>query len=292
MGKLTHAPVATNAEQQMPRKRRRGSSETPSANALRERVRAQNMKRAYLNLQKTLPQVPPDTKLPRLNILLLAIDYISHLRCMLRSENQTERSLNSLEDKNGMFRPFIEKWPIRTQLLSDFLRPQVNESQMRQQIFMKEKRAWWKSCLLEKRRFFRRNTRTRVKARDILFRGREGVKTLFPAVNHIHGASLTTGVRFTKLLKSFSFGSKINLMCSMFIHRISVISFRPSMKRPYRDHCSCIQNKVVWSLFFNLSYRYENKSWNFYLLKERLKMTLAWWGISAKKTQKIEHFHL
>lgn len=108
MGKLTHAPVATNAEQQMPRKRRRGSSETPSANALRERVRAQNMKRAYLNLQKTLPQVPPDTKLPRLNILLLAIDYISHLRCMLRSENQTERSLNSLEDKNGMLRPFIE----------------------------------------------------------------------------------------------------------------------------------------------------------------------------------------
>lgn len=66
------------------------------------------MKRAYLKLQKTLPQVPPDTKLPRLNILLLAIDYISHLRCVLRSENQSEPSFNNLEDKSGMLRPFIE----------------------------------------------------------------------------------------------------------------------------------------------------------------------------------------
>ena len=92
----------------MPGKRRKGSSDNPSANALRERVRAQNMKRAYLKLQKTLPQVPPDTKLPRLNILLLAIDYISHLRSVLRSENQSERKFANLEDKSGMLRPFIE----------------------------------------------------------------------------------------------------------------------------------------------------------------------------------------
>ena len=109
MGKLSHAPTAANEGRQMPRKRRKGSSDTPSANALRERVRAQNMKRAYLNLQKTLPQVPPDTKLPRLNILLLAIDYISHLRCVLRNDNhQPERTLPNLQDKSGMFRPFIE----------------------------------------------------------------------------------------------------------------------------------------------------------------------------------------
>ena len=112
MGKLSHAPLPANADQQMPRKRRKGSSETPSANALRERVRAQNMKRAYLNLQKTLPQVPPDTKLPRLNILLLAIDYISHLRCVLRSANQPERRYDNLQDKSGMFRPFIEVSPL------------------------------------------------------------------------------------------------------------------------------------------------------------------------------------
>lgn len=108
MGKLTHTSIVTDTKQQIPRKRRKGRSDTPSANALRERVRAQNMKKAYLNLQKTLPQVPPDTKLPRLNILLLAIDYISHLRCVLRSETQGERNYTNLEDKSGMLRPFIE----------------------------------------------------------------------------------------------------------------------------------------------------------------------------------------
>ena len=69
------------------------------------------MKRAYLKLQKTLPQVPPDTKLPRLNILLLAIDYISHLRDVLHNGTcaAEENSLpHKVEDKCGMFRPFIE----------------------------------------------------------------------------------------------------------------------------------------------------------------------------------------
>lgn len=110
MGKFapTIAPATDN---QLPRRRRKGSSDTPSANALRERVRAQNMKRAYLKLQKTLPQVPPDTKLPRLNILLLAIDYISHLRGVLHNETLTpERNCSprNVEEKCGMFRPFIE----------------------------------------------------------------------------------------------------------------------------------------------------------------------------------------
>ncbi|EDO35172.1 predicted protein, partial [Nematostella vectensis] len=63
--------------------RKRASYDQPSANAIRERIRAQNLKKAYMELQKTLPNVPPDTKLPRLNILLLAIDYISHLTCVL-----------------------------------------------------------------------------------------------------------------------------------------------------------------------------------------------------------------
>ena len=39
----------------------------------------------------------------------------------------------------------FQKWPIRSQLLSEFLRPQVNESKLRQQITMKKKwpgRRW------------------------------------------------------------------------------------------------------------------------------------------------------
>ena len=108
MGKCNPA-IAPTTEKRVPRRRRKGSSDTPSPNALRERVRAQNMKRAYLNLQKTLPQVPPDTKLPRLNILLLAIDYISHLRDVLHNDSPEEEHFpQSPEEKCGMFRPFIE----------------------------------------------------------------------------------------------------------------------------------------------------------------------------------------
>ena len=108
MGKYNPA-IAPATDKQLPRRRRKGSSDAPSANALRERVRAQNMKRAYLNLQKTLPQVPPDTKLPRLNILLLAIDYISHLRCVLHKDTSEENDFpHTADEKCGMFRPFIE----------------------------------------------------------------------------------------------------------------------------------------------------------------------------------------
>lgn len=77
----------------------------PSPNALRERVRAQHMKEGYLELQKTLPNVPPDTKLPRLNILLLAIDYISHLTRVLSQENP-EKSLT--RKKASMLHSFIK----------------------------------------------------------------------------------------------------------------------------------------------------------------------------------------
>lgn len=149
MGKFSSTNAPTT-DKQLPARRRKGSSDTPSANALRERVRAQNMKRAYLKLQKTLPQVPPDTKLPRLNILLLAIDYISHLRDVLHDGTcaAEENSLpHKVEDKCGMFRPFIEKWPIRCQLLSEFLRPQLDETQTKQQIIVKEKWTDWNMVL-------------------------------------------------------------------------------------------------------------------------------------------------
>lgn len=109
MGKFNLAIAPTTDKQLRNKPHRKGSSDTPSANALRERVRAQNMKRAYLNLQKTLPQVPPDTKLPRLNILLLAIDYISHLRCVLHNEtSEADDFPHDVEEKCGMFRPFVE----------------------------------------------------------------------------------------------------------------------------------------------------------------------------------------
>lgn len=91
-------------------KRRKQSHEMPSANALRERVRARDMKLAYLALQKTLPNVPPDTKLARINILLLAIDYISYLRSLLTQENHGDFHESELVQRDDRLRPFIKVW--------------------------------------------------------------------------------------------------------------------------------------------------------------------------------------
>ena len=108
------ADVST--EYQMTREEtKRKRKANPSPNALRERIRAQHMKEGYQELQKTLPNVPPDTKLPRLNILLLAIDYISYLTGVLSQdddENNTERlrkatMLHSFIKVSSSFFPFV-----------------------------------------------------------------------------------------------------------------------------------------------------------------------------------------
>ena len=54
-------------------------------NAARERSRVQQLKTAFNNLQRSLPNVPEDTKLSRLDILLLAINHIQHLESLLSS---------------------------------------------------------------------------------------------------------------------------------------------------------------------------------------------------------------
>ncbi|XP_032230868.1 transcription factor 24 [Nematostella vectensis] len=111
-------PLRHQPEEIFLKPRKRASYDQPSANAIRERIRAQNLKKAYMELQKTLPNVPPDTKLPRLNILLLAIDYISHLTCVL-SRQDAEIPCNDAILKHDMIQPFIKKWPARSQLFTD-----------------------------------------------------------------------------------------------------------------------------------------------------------------------------
>ncbi|XP_066932415.1 transcription factor 23-like [Clytia hemisphaerica] len=59
-------------------------------NAARERTRVQQLKMAFTNLQRSLPNVPEDTKLSRLDILLLAINYITHLKKILASTEEIE----------------------------------------------------------------------------------------------------------------------------------------------------------------------------------------------------------
>ena len=73
----------------------------PSTNAARERSRVHNLKQAFLELQKALPNVPPGTKLSKLDILLLATNYISHLMSKL-SNGHLEEHLNRLKDKGTL----------------------------------------------------------------------------------------------------------------------------------------------------------------------------------------------
>lgn len=48
-------------------------------NAARERSRVRNLRQAFRSLQAALPSVPPDTKLSKLDVLVLATNYIAHL---------------------------------------------------------------------------------------------------------------------------------------------------------------------------------------------------------------------
>uniref|UniRef100_A0A671TUR1 Transcription factor 23 n=1 Tax=Sparus aurata TaxID=8175 RepID=A0A671TUR1_SPAAU len=48
-------------------------------NAARERSRVRNLRQAFHSLQAALPSVPPDTKLSKLDVLVLATNYIAYL---------------------------------------------------------------------------------------------------------------------------------------------------------------------------------------------------------------------
>lgn len=56
-----------------------------AANA-RERARMRVLSKAFCRLKTSLPWVPPDTKLSKLDTLRLAATYIAHLRKILRED--------------------------------------------------------------------------------------------------------------------------------------------------------------------------------------------------------------
>ncbi|NXV77803.1 TCF24 factor, partial [Atlantisia rogersi] len=86
-----------------------------AANAARERSRVQTLRHAFLELQKTLPSVPPDTKLSKLDVLLLATTYIAHLTRSLQDEEESPgEGLGTLRG-DGYLHP-VKKWPMRSRL--------------------------------------------------------------------------------------------------------------------------------------------------------------------------------
>ncbi|XP_029935179.1 transcription factor 24 [Myripristis murdjan] len=99
-----------------------GSRGRPAAaNAARERSRVQTLRHAFLELQRTLPSVPPDTKLSKLDVLILATTYIAHLTRTLQEEGMEEgestkqtEALHSLKGE-GYLHP-VKKWPMRSRL--------------------------------------------------------------------------------------------------------------------------------------------------------------------------------
>ncbi|XP_010192453.1 PREDICTED: transcription factor 24, partial [Mesitornis unicolor] len=81
----------------------------------RERSRVQTLRHAFLELQKTLPSVPPDTKLSKLDVLLLATTYIAHLTRSLQDEEESPgEGLGTLRG-DGYLHP-VKKWPMRSRL--------------------------------------------------------------------------------------------------------------------------------------------------------------------------------
>ncbi|XP_062866877.1 helix-loop-helix protein 2-like [Trichomycterus rosablanca] len=65
------------------RRRRRATAKYRSAHATRERIRVEAFNVAFGELRKLLPTLPPDKKLSKIEILRLAICYISYLNHVL-----------------------------------------------------------------------------------------------------------------------------------------------------------------------------------------------------------------
>ncbi|XP_026232882.1 helix-loop-helix protein 2-like [Anabas testudineus] len=75
-----HVPVLSREEK---RRRRRATAKYRSAHASRERIRVVAFNVAFAELRKLLPTLPPDKKLSKIEILRLAICYISYLNHVL-----------------------------------------------------------------------------------------------------------------------------------------------------------------------------------------------------------------
>lgn len=97
----TSSPSSSPSPDALPSDRRRGRvlssggglgtrGRPAAANAARERSRVQTLRHAFLELQRTLPSVPPDTKLSKLDVLILATTYIAHLTKTLQEESMEE----------------------------------------------------------------------------------------------------------------------------------------------------------------------------------------------------------
>ncbi|KAG9465822.1 hypothetical protein GDO78_017676 [Eleutherodactylus coqui] len=95
----------------------------PENNA-RERNRVRTLRQAFLSLQAALPSVPPDTKLSKLDVLVLATSYIAHLTQTLDQERHPPTG-PQIGRGPGYLHP-MKKWPMRSRLYAEALQCDVS----------------------------------------------------------------------------------------------------------------------------------------------------------------------
>ncbi|XP_056150184.1 transcription factor 24-like [Lampris incognitus] len=83
-------------------------------NAARERSRVRNLRQAFHSLQAALPSVPPNTKLSKLDVLVLATNYIAHLTETLDQEGTLAE--HTQPSRPGGYLHPVKKWPMRSLL--------------------------------------------------------------------------------------------------------------------------------------------------------------------------------
>ncbi|XP_054900568.1 transcription factor 24-like [Poeciliopsis prolifica] len=83
-------------------------------NAARERSRVRNLRQAFHSLQAALPSVPPDTKLSKLDVLVLATNYIAYLTETLDQDGAVAE--HAAPSRPGGYLHPVKKWPMRSLL--------------------------------------------------------------------------------------------------------------------------------------------------------------------------------
>ncbi|KAH7934832.1 uncharacterized protein LOC119405270 [Rhipicephalus sanguineus] len=118
----------------------RNQAKATSRNAARERSRVRSLRSAFQALQSSLPSVPPDTKLSKLDILVLASNYIAHLGALLSDDEQQHSDDSSADDSPGRevesansrsYLHPVKKWPMRSRLYAG-AKPYADDRSRRQ----------------------------------------------------------------------------------------------------------------------------------------------------------------
>uniref|UniRef100_A0A3Q3B4B0 Transcription factor 23-like n=1 Tax=Kryptolebias marmoratus TaxID=37003 RepID=A0A3Q3B4B0_KRYMA len=97
-------------------------------NAARERSRVRNLRQAFHSLQAALPSVPPDTKLSKLDVLVLATNYIAYLTETL-DQGGTVAEHALIPRPGGYLHP-VKKWPMRSLLYCGTVGELLSANQM------------------------------------------------------------------------------------------------------------------------------------------------------------------